>query len=46
MPFRSYETTQRWRPGSPVYLVRDGKVARAEVYADRAEALEAVGLPA
>jgi ketosteroid isomerase-like protein len=27
-----------------VYLVRDGKVARAEFYSDRAEALEAAGL--
>ena len=28
-----------------VYLVRDGKVVRAEFYSDRADALEAVGLP-
>jgi ketosteroid isomerase-like protein len=27
-----------------VWTVRDGKVARFEVYADRAEALKAVGL--
>jgi len=27
-----------------VYLMRDGKVARVEHYANRAEALEAVGL--
>jgi ketosteroid isomerase-like protein len=27
-----------------VYTVRDGKIARFEPYADRAEALEAVGL--
>jgi ketosteroid isomerase-like protein len=27
-----------------VYLVRDGKLARADFYSDRAEALEAVGL--
>jgi ketosteroid isomerase-like protein len=27
-----------------VYTVRDGKIARVEPYADRAEALEAVGL--
>lgn len=30
--------------GASVYLVRDGKVARLDHYADRAEALEAVGL--
>jgi ketosteroid isomerase-like protein len=27
-----------------VYLVRDGRLARAAFYSDRAEALEAVGL--
>jgi len=27
-----------------IYTVRDGKIARFEPYADRAEALEAVGL--
>jgi ketosteroid isomerase-like protein len=31
--------------GAGVHLVRDGRVARAEFYANRAEALEAVGLP-
>ena len=30
--------------GGSVYLVRDGRVARVEHYADHAEALEAVGL--
>jgi ketosteroid isomerase-like protein len=31
--------------GAAVWTVGDGKVARAEFYADRAEALKAVGLP-
>lgn len=30
--------------GAAIYLVRDGKIARAEFYATRDEALEAVGL--
>jgi len=35
----------RWRRKAPdVYFLRDGKIARIEYYANRAEALEAVGL--
>jgi len=30
--------------GASVFLMRDGRVARVEHYANRAEALEAVGL--
>ena len=42
---RIYGSTQRvtLSPGV-VWTVRDGKIARFEVYADRAEALKAVGL--
>ena len=32
--------------GAAVYFVRDGRIARAEFYVNRAEALEAVGLTA
>ena len=38
------EGTEAWDDGAAVWTVRDAKVARAEFYAHRSEALQAVGL--